>query len=143
MNGEPRRVILRELVRLSRRKPPGNVNHWPIGDYHGYIVLVEAAEDRDEDHPVDRVTLAAKALGLHPRHWLVFEVLTGTYRKFPMHGGRCCYAENAETFLKRAPSADLLDRETVEFACRLVEMPDHGPALLSAGLIPCRTIARQ
>jgi len=103
---------------LSPRKPPGHPNDWPIGDYNGYVALVEAAENRDERHPVDRVTLAAGELGLHPRHWLVLEVLAGTYRKFPIHGGYF-YAETAEVFLARATERDLQDRETVEWALRL------------------------
>lgn len=110
--------------KLSRRKPDGHPNGWPIGDYNALGALIEAAEARDEGHVVDRVTTAARELGLNPRHWLVQDALASVYEKFPIYDG-LCYAEDAEAFLKNAGREDLRDRETFEWAMRLAGRSQH------------------
>lgn len=113
-----------EHIKLSRRRPAGHVNNWPIGDYNGFVALVQAAVARTEDHPVERVSFAAKELGIHHRHWLVLAVLAGTYQKFPLCGGHF-FAEDAEVFLRMATTHDLEDREMADWARRLARAGPH------------------
>ena len=100
---------------LSRSKPEGGPNTWPVADYNALVALVRAAAERDEEHVVDRVVDAGITLGLPPRHWLPQALLTFSYGKFPLYGGRS-WAEDADTFLSVAGIEDLRDRETFDWA---------------------------
>ena len=107
-------------MKVADRRPDAvSPNDWPYQECKAFGDLIDASELRDELHPVDRVILAARELGLGPRHWLVYEVLVCAFQKFPIHGGEW-FAEDAESFLRNATDADLVaDAPTVHFARRL------------------------
>lgn len=109
--------------RLSRTKPAGHPNVWPYEDYKAYVDLLFRAEAHMRAHgedEIEAVTGAARDLGLPYNHWLVQELLMGTYGMFPIYGG-VLYAETPEAFLRSAPRADLYDDERREWAIKLAK----------------------
>ena len=103
---------------LSRRRPEGIPHEWPLPDYNAFIALIEVSDARDEPDVIDRVTFAAKDIGIKPNHWLVQAILAFVFGRFPISNGYF-YSDDAETFLRKAGSADREDREILEWALYL------------------------
>ena len=121
-----------DRTRLSRSTPPGDPEEWPIADHQAVQALIYAANARKEDHPIDRVTLAAGTLGLPPRHWLTLYTLAAFHGMFPLRGG-LYFAEDATAFLENATADDLRDPWMVELAHRLVRDLEEALAVLAEG----------
>lgn len=121
------------MLTVSRARPAGHVNQWPLPDYLAFVALVEVAERQIDVAGVDPVQAyhdAAEDLGIGRAHWLVPACLEGLHglirKRTPGAGGRARdWFMPAETWLARAGSDDLADPEAVAEAMRLTGASTH------------------
>lgn len=121
------------MLTVSRERPAGHVNRWPLPDYLAFESLVAVAERQIRTagaDPVQAYHEAAEGLGLGRAHWLVpacLEGLHGLFRKrTPGSDGRARdWFMPAETWLASAGSDDLADAEALAEAMRLTGSRRH------------------
>ena len=124
--------------KISRLKPTGHPNGWPIGDYTAFVELIDLAgkamrppEEGEEaaDVILEAVLTAARDVGLPKKHWLVVDVLESCFGIFPIHGGRYV-AVDARSYFRNATPEDLCraPADRLTWALKLLEAEPSGEA---------------